>query len=142
MNSGQSINAVEASHGSPSGPVPAAISRGRLALTASAFILAALLLIQLANLGARGRAPWHNPASLAHADLVTTAFGGEQTMLTFNSGGSDDVLVVLDSRAEQMLTYRVKNQSAIELIHVYSLPELFATGQRMGSGSSGESRGR
>lgn len=77
-------------------------------------------------------------ASTAYADVVAKV--GDQTLLTFN-GGSDDILALLDSRSEQILTYRVRNQTNLELIGVYNLPELFIAGQRLGTGTGG-GRGR
>lgn len=104
-------------------------------LWASAFVLAGLLIVQIGRLGGSGSGegtgiPLFTPT--AKADLISKV--ADQTMLTFNAG-NDDVLVILDTRAEQMLTYRIKNQTAVELINVYSLPELFATGQRIGIGT-------
>lgn len=102
-------------------------------LWASAFILAGLLIVQLGRIGGDGTgtsSPLFTPT--AKADLISKV--ADQTMLTFNAG-NDDVLVILDTRAEQMLTYRIKNQTTLELINVYSLPELFATGQRIGIGT-------
>lgn len=114
-----------------------ATSARRLAPTvwlwASAFVLAGLLIVQLGRIGGDGTgisAPLFTPT--AKADLISKV--ADQTMLTFNAG-NDDVLVILDTRAEQMLTYRIKNQTTLELINVYSLPELFATGQRIGIGT-------
>lgn len=54
-------------------------------------------------------------ASSAYGDVVAKV--GDQTLLTFNAG-SDDVLAILDSRSEQILTYRVRNQTNLELIGV------------------------
>jgi hypothetical protein len=105
-------------------------------LWASAFVLAALLTLQVSRLGDSRPAPAFIP--IARADLVSRV--ADQTMLTFNAG-NDDVLVVLDSRGEQLLTYRVRNQTSLELISVYSIPELFATGQRIGVGRTGGSGG-
>lgn len=78
-------------------------------------------------------------ATPAYADVVAKV--GDQTLLTFN-GGSDDVLALLDSRSEQILTYRVRNQTNLELIGVYNLPELFVAGQRLGTGTGGRGGGR
>lgn len=78
-------------------------------------------------------------ATPAYADVVAKV--GDQTLLTFN-GGSDDVLALLDSRSEQILTYRVRNQTNLELIGVYNLPELFIAGQRLGTGTGGRGGGR
>lgn len=78
-------------------------------------------------------------ASPAYGDVVAKV--GDQTLLTFNAG-SDDVLAILDSRSEQILAYRVRNQTNLELIGVYALPDLFVAGQRLGAGTGGGGRGR
>ena len=77
-------------------------------------------------------------ASPAYGDVVAKV--GDQTLLTFNAG-SDDVLAILDSRSEQILTYRVRNQTNLELIGVYALPDLFVAGQRLGAGTGGGGHG-
>ena len=133
----------------PESPHPAApvLRRSpRVWLWASAFVLAALLLMQINSLTSAGGRPdlGHRAGApapgftfdppLASAALAgDVARVGDQTMLTFNAG-DDDVLAVVDSRAEQMLVYRIRNRTSFELLGVYSLPELFVTGQRVGSG--------
>ena len=94
------------------------------ALWASAFILAALVLVQAARLVWPLGAP-------AHADVVAEVAG--HTALTFNSG-NDDVLAVLDSRGEQLYTYRIQNQSRVELLRSYDVRDLFDIGRRLGAG--------
>ncbi|HPO92861.1 MAG TPA: hypothetical protein PL072_05245 [Phycisphaerales bacterium] len=115
-------------------------------LWASAFVLAALLLMQINSLTSAGGRPdlgqragasaagfTFDPTFASAALAGDVARVGDQTMLTFNAG-DDDVLAVVDSRAEQMLVYRIRNRTSFELLGVYSLPELFVTGQRVGSG--------
>ena len=63
----------------------------------------------------------------ARADVV--AAGGEFAALTSDTG-SEDILVVLDQRAEQLLVYGVRNQNAIEFRGRQSLSELFLEGRR------------
>lgn len=94
------------------------------ALWASAFILAAMVIVQA------GRLVWPLGSS-AKADLVASI--GDYTALTFNSG-NDDVLAVLDGRGEQLYAYRVQNQNRLELLRAYSVKELFETGRRLGAG--------
>ncbi|MBX3386730.1 MAG: hypothetical protein KF768_09180 [Phycisphaeraceae bacterium] len=114
---------------------PRAFDRSRVALSASAILLALLLTLQLAKLPSALR-PSLIPA--AHADLISLKTG-DHSMLTFN-GGTDDILVVLDSRGEQLLTYRIRQQRNFELLSAYSLPDMFMTAQRMGVGGGGGSR--
>lgn len=107
-------------------------------LTLSAVTLAVLIVVQAGRLPL-GMKPDLTPA--AYADLVSLRVG-DQSMMTFN-GGNDDVLMVLDSRAEQIVTYRVRQQQQLELLNAYSLPEMFSTAQRMGvGGGGGGGRGR
>jgi hypothetical protein len=52
-------------------------------------------------------------------------------MLTFDAG-NDDVLLVMDSRAEQLFAYRVRNQNSFELIEPYDLKDMFLRARRLG----------
>jgi hypothetical protein len=94
-------------------------------LWCSAFILLGLLVVQ------SGRIAAHR-SNAARADLVSRV--GEFTTLTLNAQSSEDVLVVLDGRGEQIFTYRILNQKQVELLKRYDLSTLFATGQRIGAG--------
>lgn len=93
-------------------------------LWASAFVLAAMVIVQA------GRLVWPLGAP-AHADLVASV--GDYTALTFNSG-NDDVLAVLDGRGEQLYAYRIQSQNRLDLLRAYSVKELFDTGRRLGAG--------
>lgn len=84
------------------------------ALGASAFVLAALVIL------AAGR-PWVTPAA---ADMVVEH--GGFVMMTAESG-NDEVLLVLDNRAETLSVYRVENQNALEMYRRYDLPEIFTS---------------
>ena len=107
-------------------------------LTASAFILGALIVVQLGKLSGR-----HEPGvALADLPISLMAAGagaegvsrvGDYTLMTFNAG-NDDVLAVLDGRGEELFTYRVKNLKEFEFLGREKLPELFATGRRIGPG--------
>lgn len=66
----------------------------------------------------------------ARADLVASI--GDYTMLTFDAG-NDDVLLVMDSRAEQLFAYRVRNQNSFELIEPYDLKDVFIRARRLGT---------
>ena len=113
----------------PLSPLPRAILLG------SALVIAALIVVQLGRLSGRhapGAALAALPVGLmAGAESVSRV--GDYTVLTFNSG-SDDVLAVLDGRGEELFTYRVKNLKEFEFLGRERLPELFATGRRLGPG--------
>lgn len=110
--------------------IPARTQRVSVAsagLWASAFVLAALVVVQAGRLASE-RA-WG--ASVAKGDVVSRV--GDYTSLTFTSG-SDDVLAVLDGRGEQLFAYRIQNQNRLELLGVYDVKDLFAIGKRIGTG--------
>jgi hypothetical protein len=58
----------------------------------------------------------------ARADLVSQV--GGLTVLTSDAGG-DDVLLVLDSRNEELFVYKTTNNDGIQLAQRYSVPQLF-----------------
>ncbi len=111
---------------------------------ASAFVLSGLCLLQLSRL-----AGWTNSSAVDAANLVLAAeplFGdpahGRGGMVT-SAGGyttmtanvdSEDVLLVLDSRSEQLLVYRVQNLQSVELRDRQSLPGLFTTARARNQG--------
>ena len=63
----------------------------------------------------------------ARADVA--AWGSEFSVLTTDIG-SEDLVVVLDQRAEQLLLYHVRNQTALEFRGKQSLSELFLEARR------------
>ena len=101
------------------------------ALWASAFVLAALVVVQLGRSG--------GPSNRALADLPvnlpadTVSRVGDYTVLTFNAG-SDDILAVLDGRGEELFFYRVKGLTQFEFLGRDKLADLFATAKRLGPG--------
>lgn len=105
------------------------------ALWASAFVLAGLLLWQLARPGTFGGpgvgAERAAMAGLMARDSVTRV--GEFSIMTFDAG-SDDVLAVMDGRSEELFAYRVRNQNTLEFIERQTLPDVFATGRKLGAG--------
>lgn len=100
-------------------PRRAALPDGALWL--SALVLLVLILVQAAGSGLPS----------ARADLVSSV--GDYTMLTFDAG-NDDVLLVMDGRAEELYAYRVKNQNSLELIAPYQLKAIFMETKRLGAG--------
>lgn len=99
----------------PPTPTTATAARTNLWLLASAIVLGGLLVVQLGRLG--GGTP-------AYADLVNQ--GGEFGILASMST-SDDLIIVLDQRNEDLLVYLPYNQRAIEFKARHSLKELFTT---------------
>lgn len=96
-------------------------------LWASAFILLGLVIVQ------SGRVASHWLVPEARADVVSRV--ADYTTATVYSGsGSEDILVVLDGRGEQIFTYRVKNKNSFEFVKRYDLPTLFEMGTRIGPG--------
>jgi hypothetical protein len=90
-------------------------------LWASGAALAALILVQASGL----------PGNAARAEMVSQA--GEFTMLTTDSG-TEEVLVVLDNRSEQLLIYRVKSQKTLELMQNVSVARLFESARQAAEG--------
>jgi hypothetical protein len=92
-------------------------------LTASALLIGALVIVQA------GRIMSGTPAQ---ADLV--AASGTLTALTAESTNSNDVLLVLDGRAEELMVYKVENQNAVELYRKYNVPRLMSEARGRHSG--------
>lgn len=98
-------------------------SGARAALWASAFVLAGLILVQMRLAGAVHAAPpLFGDSSLARAGMLAQA--GGYTVLT-SDVGNEDILVVLDSRNEELFIYHLENQSSVQLLERQSLPGLF-----------------
>ena len=98
---------------------------GVAVLWASAFVLAALVIVQAGRL----------PANPAHA--ATAAESGGYSLLTVNSGRGDDcdpeeLLFVIDSRGEMLLVYEIEDarQRQIVLRSGGSLRNLFQNARR------------
>ena len=88
-------------------------SRGLTAgLWASAAVLTALILIQAGTL----------TGNAARAEMV--AHAGEFTAMTSDSG-TEELLVVLDNRSEQLMVYRLRAQQALELLQNLSVAKVF-----------------
>lgn len=102
------------------------IDAGSAVLWASAFVIAALIIIKAGDL----------PANQAHARMAVSS--GDFTLVTAHSGKGDDedpdeVLYVLDSRSETLLVYEigdVRQADAVRLVDGGSLRNLFIKGGR------------
>ena len=89
-------------------------------LWASAFVLMGLIVVQAGRV-----------TSEARADVVATT--GPLTALTFTAA-NEDLLAVVDSRAEELYLYRGERNS-VNLIQIYNLPALFAEARGRATGT-------
>lgn len=80
-----------------------------LSLTALAMVLVLLI------------AGWQG-SQQARAEMVTQT--AQLTVMTAD-GGNEDVLLILDGRAENLSVYRVQNQNTLDLFKRYELPKVF-----------------
>ena len=105
----------------------------RLALWASAFVLAGLVLVQwrLPPAAASAAPPLFGGSQTASAGMIAQA--GGYTILTSESG-NEDIFVLLDSRAEELFIYHVENQSSMQLLERQSVPGLFAEARARAQG--------
>ncbi len=92
------------------------------AASAGLWILAGVLLaiVFLGDSGAMQ--PIVGLTGSARAGMVATS--GSYTMLTVESG-NEDVLVVLDSRNENLMVYRATPQEGVQLLQRHSLSRIF-----------------
>lgn len=89
------------------------IDTGAAVLWGVALLLGALIIVQAGRFG-RG--------SQAMAEVSEV---GDLVVLTAAAAADEDVLCVLDTRAERVLVYSVKNRNTVELEQSLALPELF-----------------
>ncbi|MBL0922116.1 MAG: hypothetical protein IBJ10_08315 [Phycisphaerales bacterium] len=89
------------------------IDPGAAALWASAFLILALVILQAGRLGAGAQ---------ARADVTEI---GDTVLLTSALDASEDILAILDSRADTLMFYAVVNRNSIELRENVNLTELF-----------------
>jgi hypothetical protein len=77
-----------------------------------------------------------DPASLlgaAQARAGMVSHVGSLAVMTCDVG-TEEVLVVLDNRGEQMLVYRVENMNTASLVQRVSLPRVFLDGRHRAQG--------
>lgn len=87
------------------------------ALWASAFVILAMILV------AAGR----GGGNAAYAEMVATV--GDYTVMT-TQGSSDEIILVLDERNEELLVYKIQNQREIMLFETLSLSRTFLDARR------------
>jgi uncharacterized lipoprotein YajG len=95
------------------------------ALSASAVLLAALIIVVGGRL---------LTGPDAKADVVSVT--GNVTALTVEASNSNDVLLVLDGRSEELLVYKVENQTNVELHKKYNLSRLFSDARGRAAGKT------
>ena len=90
-------------------------------LWASAIVILGLTLVQSSRL----------TGSRAQAEMVSSS--GGYTVMTAD-GGTDEVLIILDERSEEMFVYRVENQRSVDLKERVSLSQLFTDARAAAQG--------
>ena len=98
--------------------------RGATGLWASAFVLFALLIIQVEPL--MGQLAQHS----ASAGMVSQV--GQLTVLTADAG-NEDVLLVLEGRSEELFVYRT-DRNGIQLQQRMQIPKLFQDAKALSTG--------
>lgn len=103
--------------------------RGTLPLIASALVIAALILFQAGRTG--DSSPVAPSAALAEMAAVS---GGYAAMTTQGQSSSEELLYVLDQRAERLMVYRVENQRDIVLQRSEDLARVFSQARAAAGG--------
>lgn len=98
-----------------------AAAAGNAALWASAFVVFALVLSNAGRLG----------ESQARAEMIASV--GEYRLMT-TDGGNEEVVLVLDNRNEDLLVYKVKDQTKLELFQKLEIDRVFTDGRRAAGG--------
>ncbi|TVQ64960.1 MAG: hypothetical protein EA379_00535 [Phycisphaerales bacterium] len=88
-------------------------SRGSGALLACAMLIVAMIIVQAGRMA---------PVNEAWADVSQVA---GLSILTASSGDNEDVLCILDTRAEKLLVYSVVNRNSVELQQAVDLGAVF-----------------
>ena len=107
--------------------------RGTFPLLASALVLLGLVLVQAGRSGplAGQSSPVAPSAALAEMAVVN---GGFAAMTTQGQSSSEELLYVLDQRAEQLLVYRVENGRSVVLQRSEDLARVFAQARAAAGG--------
>ena len=98
------------------------------ALLASAMLILAMLIVQAARLA---------PANEARADVSTV---GGLSILTASSGDGEDILCILDTRAERLLVYGVVNRNQVDLHQAVDVSIVFSEARAAAAGPAGRPR--
>lgn len=103
--------------------------RGMLPLLASALVLAGLVIVQASRTGASS--PIAPAAALAEMAAVG---GGYSAMTTQGQSSSEELLYVLDQRAERLMVYRVENGRSLVHQRTEDLAQVFAQARAAAGG--------
>ncbi|MEQ8844822.1 MAG: hypothetical protein RIB58_08190 [Phycisphaerales bacterium] len=103
--------------------------RGTFPLLASALVLLGLVVVQA---GRSGESSPVAPAS-ALAEMAAVG-GGYAAMTTQGQSSSEELLYVLDQRAERLMVYRVENQRDVVLQRTEDLARVFAQARAAAGG--------
>ncbi len=79
-------------------------------------------------IGISGMLAFRPAPANATLNMMDVGTSGDITALT-TDGGSDDVLMLIDQRAEQLLVYHVRAQNDLQFVQRYALRELFTNGR-------------
>lgn len=103
--------------------------RGVMPLLACALVLGGLVLTQA------GRTGGSSPVSPAGAWAEMAAVGGGfAAMTTQGQSSSEELLYVLDQRAERLMVYRVENQREVVLQRAEDLARIFTQARSAAGG--------
>ncbi len=105
--------------------------RGTIPLLASALVLLGLVLVQAERSGSSPVAPATAIAEMAAAG------GAYSAMTTQGQSSSEELLYVLDQRAERLMVYRVENGRALSLQRSEDLAQVFAQARSAAGGAGG-----
>ncbi|MFI4917006.1 MAG: hypothetical protein ACIAS6_10940 [Phycisphaerales bacterium JB060] len=103
--------------------------RGTLPLLASALVLAGLVIVQAGRTGASS--PIAPATALAEMAAVG---GGYSAMTTQGQSSSEELLYVLDQRAERLMVYRVENGRTLVHQRTEDLAQVFAQARAAAGG--------
>lgn len=92
---------------------------GSAVLWASAFVIFALAIVQAGRLG-----------PMSAADAGDVALIRDLTILTAASGNDEDILLILDTRAQTLYIYGPKNRNSVELFGTHKVGDLFENAAR------------
>ena len=102
--------------------------RGTMPLLASALVLLGLVLVQA---GRSGNSPVAPATAIAEMAAVSGAYSA---MTTQGQSSSEELLYVLDQRAERLMVYRVENGRALSLQRSEDLAKVFAQARSAAGG--------
>lgn len=103
-----------------------------LTVSACALAVASVAAWRARHASAEPTQPWGILESVASASPMVSQSGGV-TMMTCE-GGNSEILVVLDSRRDLMLVYRVEDQITLGLLQRASVPQIFSDARAKAQG--------